>query len=274
MDGIFQQVMGYDLFRGHIYQNRMSASFNHYNNFAGYLEVLFPISISLYVFDQKQYKLSFSILSALLGYCLIMTLSRGGYFATFVACNFMLFFCIFKLKSVNYRRLTIGLLFFLNALIIFLIIGILKLPLDLIIERLHMQAGGRLHGGIWSYAFSIFKSRPFLGHGPGSFMLIISKLKTNLSPTYAHNCYLQMLAEIGIFGLISFLLIIVIFFKNTIKSIIRKNDFLLLGFLSGILAYLIHSGFDTHLYSMQLSDFFWIILGLTIAIKRYGLINI
>jgi O-antigen ligase len=114
----------------------------------------------------------------------------------------------------------------------------------------------------------------FFGYGPGSFMEVFRNYNSLLTPTYAHNCYLQMLLEIGSLGLLAFFSIISVFFGTVFKVIIKNNDFLLLGITSGILAYLIHAGFDTHFYSMQLSDFFWIMLGLAIAIKRIGPIEI
>ncbi|MBL7198377.1 MAG: hypothetical protein ISS47_09810 [Candidatus Omnitrophica bacterium] len=85
------------------------------------------------------------------------------------------------------------------------------------------------------------------------------------SGTYAHNCYLQMLAEIGIIGLASFLWIIGRLFKSSIRSFKKSRDLLLLGLLAGIIAFLVHSFFDTNLYSLQLSVLFWAMLGLTVA---------
>lgn len=273
VDGLTQQINGRDLFRGHVFQQRISASFNHYNDFAAYLGILLPMTISLYVFKENKLKVYFIFLSLLFGYCLIMTLSRGGYFTTFIGINFIVFFSLTKLKFINYKKLAINLLIFLNLLVLIIIIGIYKLPLDLIIERLRIS-GGAGRNGLWQYAILLIKTRPILGHGLGSFMGLFSKLNQSIAPTYAHNCYLQMGTEIGVLGLMSFLSIIFVFFKKSIRTIVKNNDFFLLGIISGILSFLIYAGFDTHFYSMQLSDFFWIMLGLAIAMGKYGPVEI
>jgi len=273
IDGLTQQIFGHDLFRGQAFQERISASFRHYNDFAAYLGVMFPITISLYVCNENKLRPYFIFLSVLLGYCLVMTLSRGGYFTTFIGINFIVFFSLIKLKSLNYKKLAINLLIFINLLVLTMVIGIYNLRLDLIIERLRIS-GGAGRNGIWEYATLLIKARPFFGYGMGSFMGLFSQLNKSISPTYAHNCYLQMLVESGLFGLLSFLAIVFVFFKTTLKTVIKNNDFLLLGVSSGILVFLIHAGFDTHFYSMQLSDFFWIILGLAIAMVKNGPVEI
>ncbi|MDD2653607.1 MAG: O-antigen ligase family protein [Candidatus Omnitrophica bacterium] len=273
-DGIYQQITGADLFRGHNYDYKMSASFNHYNNFAGYLGVLLPLTLCLSICGKdKKNRLIFGFITILLGYCLIMTLSKGGCSASLLACILILPFCFLKLKLKKLPRITleIGILLILATLFIIQV----TIPKYWISERIPSVAGwnaGRF--GIWHYAFLLFKDRPWLGYGPGSFMTEHIKINPSLLPTYAHNCYLQMLVEIGVIGLASFLLIIAVFLKTTLKHVLKNRDFLLLGVACGLFAYLLHASIDTHFYSMQLSDFFWIMIGLAIAIAKNGPIEI
>ncbi len=127
------------------------------------------------------------------------------------------------------------------------------------ISIFQIQSAGRLgEGGLWMQAIRLVGRRIFLGQGLGIYMHMSSG-------TYAHNCYLQMLAEIGIIGLASFLWIIGRLFRLGIRSFKKSRDLLLLGLLAGITAFLVHSFFDTNLYSLQLSVLFWAMLGLTVA---------
>jgi len=86
---------------------------------------------------------------------------------------------------------------------------------------------------------------------------------------YPHNSYLQKAAEIGLLGIFAFIGILFIFFKTALRYLNQKRDFLVLGLLSGILAFLVHAFFDTHLYSLQLVVLFWYMLGLTIAVIKF-----
>ncbi|MFH1968564.1 MAG: O-antigen ligase family protein, partial [bacterium] len=226
LDGLIQQINGADLFRGHIYNDRISASFDHHNNLAGYIGVMLPVTFSFFIITKKKIiNIFFFVLTLLLMYCLMMTFSRGGYLSTFIAFDFFLIFSLFKFKNLNFRKLSISLLIFINIIILFSIISAYRLPIDLVVERLRVEGGaGRFLGGIWSQTFTLFKSKPFFGYGPGTFMETFKNFNCSLKPTYTHNCYLQMLMEIGLIGFIPFLWIIIISIKILIKSILKNNN--------------------------------------------------
>jgi O-antigen ligase len=92
-----------------------------------------------------------------------------------------------------------------------------------------------------------------------------SRYLPTLNISYAHNCYLQIWAETGIFSLFSFLIFAGSLFWFGIKSFLAKKDYLLIGLLAGISAYLAHAFFDTALYSLPLAFLFWILAGLILA---------
>lgn len=81
---------------------------------------------------------------------------------------------------------------------------------------------------IWQYAFSSILKRPFLGYGYASFWLGAQKESANLSlqginVPHAHNGYIETCLEVGITGLIIFLLSFLSAFKNSIICIINGN---------------------------------------------------
>jgi putative inorganic carbon (hco3(-)) transporter len=76
---------------------------------------------------------------------------------------------------------------------------------------------------------------------------------------YAHNCYLQILAETGLIGLMTFLWFLFELIRNGYKKIKTNNDLISLGLFTGFLAFLIHMFFDTQMYSLKLSMLFWIL---------------
>ena len=94
----------------------------------------------------------------------------------------------------------------------------------------------------------------------------------NKRGSYAHNCFLQMAADTGVIGLGGFLYLLFVFFKSSISRAVKLKDkfykVFVLGLLAGILAFLMHSFFDTNLYSLPLAALFWFALGLSGAILK------
>jgi len=123
-----------------------------------------------------------------------------------------------------------------------------------------------LYRGAWK----MIVEHPFLGKGLGTFMDYCVQYTNNYWPCYAHNCFLQIWAESGIFSLLSFLALNGYVLYKAIKVILRMpvtlNFYILIGLTSGYLGFLVHCFFDTQLYSFQLSFLFWVVLGLTVAL--------
>ncbi|MCX5694148.1 MAG: O-antigen ligase family protein, partial [Candidatus Omnitrophica bacterium] len=119
-------------------------------------------------------------------------------------------------------------------------------------------------------AWVMIKENPFLGKGIGTFMDYCNRYTNNFGASYAHNCYLQIWAESGIFSLLCFLLFVWFVFYKSIKVSLRlpksPDFFILIGLTAGLLGFLVHSFFDVHFYSFQLSFLFWAVLGLTVAL--------
>jgi O-antigen ligase len=90
----------------------------------------------------------------------------------------------------------------------------------------------------WAHSLKKIKSRPLLGHGPGTsekaLCRIIWPKEAILSekPVHSHNIFLQILLETGILGLAVISALLVIIFKNTcfygkilIITILINNQF-------------------------------------------------
>ena len=123
---------------------------------------------------------------------------------------------------------------------------------------------------IWQDCIMMIKDKLFFGHGINTFMMLYEsyRLGSKAGPTYAHNCYIQLAVETGIFGLLSFMWIIGRLFRESFRKIIffathnRRLMIMSSGLLSGIFAFLIHSFFDTNFYSLQLSVYLWFMIGI------------
>jgi len=125
---------------------------------------------------------------------------------------------------------------------------------------------------MWQIGWRIFLQHPIIGNGLNSFFLKFQEFRTddfrNRRGSYAHNGYLQIAGDLGIIGLVIFLLLIVRAFHSSLRyAISAKNNFsriFTLGIACGILAFLIHSFFDTNLHSLPLVTLFWFALAVMI----------
>ncbi|MDD5423112.1 MAG: O-antigen ligase family protein [Candidatus Omnitrophica bacterium] len=130
--------------------------------------------------------------------------------------------------------------------------------------------------GMWKTGWKIFADHPIIGNGLNTFFRNFQKYRDDadrgLKGSYAHNCYLQMAGDTGIIGLGGFLFLVASYFFSVIKSLQNIDDSLyhsiLWGLSIGVFAFLVHSFFDTNLYSLNLATLFWFSIGLSRAIAK------
>jgi len=256
-DGIFQQFRGIDFLRQRILvDGRMTATFQNQNDFAAYLVPVVLLSISLVFSSQvkKQYRWIPLFLGILLGVCLILTFSRGAWLGFLVG----LFLLAFLSKEIKVS------IFFICIFLVFISIPVLRQR----VSYTFLPGGDAQRISIAWTAWSMIKENPLFGKGLGTFMDYFSQYATIPGVYYAHNCYLQIWAESGIFSLLSFLGFLGILLSKGIKIFKKNQNFILLGLICGISGFLIHSFFDTQLYSLQLAVLFWIIMGLIVTLSK------
>lgn len=285
-DSAVQYFRGIDFIRGYAY-GRLSASFATANGFAGWLEVIIPLFLGLLLADKtvvKGLKTLLLVLAMLLTVCLLATYARGAWLGFIIGILLMAEHIIINSSpKIKLLVLTIG---------AGLLVALLILPQPIkskisamgrinfkwtgvtinarLKSTLNINEGStpiRLH--LWKEALMIVRDYPLFGCGLNTYSIIAKNYKSfQLGGMYPHNSYLQKAAETGLLGLFIFLWFVFTFFKIGLHYLNQKSDFLVLGLLSGILAFLVHAFFDTHFYSLQLVVLFWYMLGLTMAVIR------
>lgn len=265
-----------DLFLGHtiLPGDRPTAGFKTPNGLGGYLTLVMPVSFAVIFLEKKTYpyRLLGWVMFLLACWSLILTFSRGAWVGTLFGGLFMLLTFLFyrqKLKfyfSLGFLLTTV----FLYVLFLFTLAGSSNSGLLARFDTLQWRSG------IWYESIRMVKDNLLFGHGINTFMQLFEAYRTDMGngPTYAHNCYIQLAVETGMVGLFGFLWIMVDLFR---KSVTHLNLYgttdstlaiLAVGLLSGIFAFLVHSLFDTNLYSLQLSVYLWIMIGIQVAILR------
>ncbi|MBN2350842.1 MAG: O-antigen ligase family protein [Bacteroidales bacterium] len=138
----------------------------------------------------------------------------------------------------------------------------------------------------WKCALRMFEERPVFGWGPGTYMFQyapfqISREKTPDSTNAgdrgnAHSEYLGPLAESGIMGMLTVILIVVFAIFTGLKVYYNNSDttikVLALSVLLGLITYFVHGVFNNFLDTDKASALFWgfiaILVVLDIQTKR------
>ncbi len=123
----------------------------------------------------------------------------------------------------------------------------------------------------WGSAFRMFEQRPFVGWGPGTYAFKyapfqMSQEKTIISTNAgdmgnAHSEYIGPLAESGVFGMLSILLILITSITTGIKLYFRLSDpktkMMVMALTLGIITYYIHGFLNNFLDTDKASCPFW-----------------
>ncbi|NQT06180.1 MAG: O-antigen ligase family protein [Candidatus Omnitrophica bacterium] len=274
VDGKWQKFTGFGSIEGEILYNkwRVTGPFKFPNGLSIWISVvLFPfMGIALFFKKNLKLKAISAILAILLIYCLLLTYTRAAQISCIAGLILMLL-----LIGGKTSRITLTLL----------LVGIVILTLLIFMDPAGFQQKLAGDGSIqhririWTAGTRMFAEKPLTGQGLNTFMANYERFKVPKKSErglwYAHNCYLQIAAETGIFGLLSFLWLIIKMAIESIKSLrLIRDDFLryaFLGLFCGISVFLLHSSFDVSLYSLQLAVLFYFSLGLLMGIKSIGL---
>ncbi|MFA6142753.1 MAG: O-antigen ligase family protein [Candidatus Omnitrophota bacterium] len=241
-----------------------TASFPFPNDYAAWILIfIFPAAIFAFLGKGNiPARLGAAMLFFGLLYSLILTKARGAWSGFLLA-----------LGTVPFFRLKKGLIL-LAAAILIIIVFLNENTVQDIFSRLSFED----RKVMWENGVKIFKEHPIIGNGVNTFFnkyRFVRQDEDKGRGSYAHNCYLQMAADIGLVGLLSFIFFTACVLFKAFASLKKTKDplyySLMLGTSLGLTAFLLHSFVDTNLYSLNLAALFWLSAGiLTAVVKMAG----
>lgn len=136
----------------------------------------------------------------------------------------------------------------------------------------------------WSCAIRMFEDKPVFGWGPGTYMFNYASYQLTADRTIistnsadggnAHSEYLGPMAESGIPGLVSVLLLIAIVCYTAVHAYSRTNDkrlkTIVMSALLGLITYYIHGTLNNFLDTDKLSVPFWGFTAIVVAIDIHS----
>lgn len=284
-NGFYQYFVGHEFIHGQPFDGngRISSSFRQANDYATYLVVVTAALFYLFLYISRVCRkapesggegdqlLSFFLAWRTRGIIVILfvaslislglTYSRGAWIAFVLA--------IFLLGLKNWRVLIPSML--IVGIFLFLFYPKLNEKRDPITSfKAFANYNNRL--GYWSRSIHVIKDYPILGTGINTYSSVQWRYENEWGwGGYPHNSYLQMTAETGLIGLLSFLWLLFVLYRNSFKNLKEmyrpELKFLLISFLTGLSGFLMHSFLDTTFYSVQLSSLMWLMMGLIVSLQ-------
>jgi len=276
--GIYQYFWGLDETRNWILQqntqfhpevlsrlgiNQAFSTFVIRNALAGYLLLILPLCISLFFISKSFYKLLLSMAAVSIVLCLYLTYSKGGWGIFLILVLVSILILMYK-KFRHKKRFYIVSISAIVGLVIFSAV-FLK-----IVDRTYMihdtLGSFKVRLNYWKACPGMVRDFPF-GSGIGTFGSIYPKYKVPQAREVqlAHNSFLQLWTEIGTLGILSFLLIWVMFFRDWRKTF--RVEYVSISMYVGCIAFLIHNLVDFDFYVPGISMNIWLFIGMIEALK-------
>ncbi len=136
----------------------------------------------------------------------------------------------------------------------------------------------------WSCAIRMFEDKPIFGWGPGTYMFNYAGYQLTADRTIistnsadggnAHSEYLGPMAESGIFGLVTFLILISVVIYTAVHTYSRTTDkrmkTIVMSALLGLVTYFVHGTMNNFLDTDKLSVPFWGFTAIIVAADLYS----
>ncbi|MBN3038428.1 MAG: O-antigen ligase family protein [Candidatus Omnitrophica bacterium] len=239
-------------------QDMLAATYVNHNHFAGYLELAIPMAIAVAIalkntnytrFKVRLWQIGLGLSIVILLAAFVFSQSRGAWLSLTISL-FIMNLLLVKRKILKKESI------FIFALILILAVAYIYGGHDDIAERLRTvkkineQYFSEVRQKIWLGTVNMIKSNPLKGTGIGTFVWGLPKYRPEglmgVRAHYAHNDYLQWMAEMGIMALP---LVLWVFCVVIGEALDRKREFglkqgIVLGAGIGILSLAIHGLVD------------------------------
>lgn len=243
--------------------------------FANYLLIPLCLAISLLFGRSKKIRWFWLLMIIILGLTnFILALSRAAYIAlafSFIILILAHFKHLFSLKRIIYFLVVV-------LAVYFLFIRIFNLTGDftLYFDKFYKQATGIFTGASYTdravtmnQAWDLYKIHPWLGVGVGNFGPRVA-WHPLLTPAkgwlIVNNEFLEILAEVGIFGLAAFLWLLAALFFRSIQAVRKTADGYLKAVMIGLLAAFLGVIIQYLTFSILYIIHIWFLFGLMIAV--------
>jgi putative inorganic carbon (hco3(-)) transporter len=266
---LLQKLTGsFSLAPNEIAQDRVSAVYNSANSLALFLGPVIMFLVALFMSEKRKRKLLYALLFFFFTLIMIWTKSRGGLIAELFA------LIVFVYAILGEHLKILRKLWFIVPLLITLTVSFFLLQTLQSYQQLPPTQAPyegsdtlEIRYYLWAGTINLLKDHPVFGAGLDGFKTLYSQnYKLPQYPEdfqYPHNIFLTFWAEMGILGLLAFLILMVRSFQLLIRSFPRSKNFYIHASLLAALTYwIIHGVVDVPYFKNDLSLEFWLVIAL------------
>jgi len=260
--------------------------FVNHNHFAGYMAMLMPVPLGLMLRAVRgPVQLLYGFVTVLMGTATIMSGSRSGVISLVAALGLMAVLNRRSRRPMDDQLPTKRFVFWrawpIAVVTLAMIAGVVWIGATPIIERFGGAVDQLLRSGtpdvsratMWNETIKIIRDHPILGTGLGTYHTVYPSYATTenlFGLDYAHNDYLQILADGGAVGGVIAAWFIIVIFSNVYRGL-QSRDPLFAGLAlaggAGIFAVLVQSLSDTNLQIPSNALLFLVLSG---VVSRVG----
>ncbi|MGA9754302.1 MAG: O-antigen ligase family protein [Desulfobaccales bacterium] len=252
--------------------SRVGGLIGHPNNLALFFDLMLPLSLSLLFCPWRghtRFFLAVAVFLQVVG--LGVTFSRGGIIASSLALiSLAVFHGARRFGLVRALFLTL-----VGALLITVFLAIVPNPFEKGLTRTEQTAHGRWP--LAEIALNMIQHHPLFGVGLNNFTHASRRYDFTQEQIVSawnapvHNLFLFMAGEIGLVGLICFLVFLAKVMAGLIPAMRSPDPFILsvgAGLFFGLMAFLIHAQVDYSIWTQNRP--LWFLLGLAMCVGRFA----
>jgi O-antigen ligase/polysaccharide polymerase Wzy-like membrane protein len=233
------------------------------NIFSGFLVLIIPLAIGLGLASGRLWMMAIAGAVLLIDcVALIATLSRSGWLGFLVSVIALLLFMPSRRKQV-----ATGVAAVVGAVLIFGLIGPIGARLG---DGLWQTFQARWD--IWAGAIPMIAHHPIFGVGLANFSIFLpSYVNQDLGEvTHAHNLFLNVAAERGLFAFVALTGIVALIFlslrKGYLAAVLLADRLMIAAVTAAFAGYFVHSLFDVSYYDYKMLLLFWLMTGVAATI--------
>lgn len=187
----------------------------------------------------------------------IFARSEGAYVGILAG----LFFLGLMIKKLRWPTVAL-------AIIFVMVVALVPQLRNYAVEQLTFQNdSGKVRIIMWRETWQMLRDRLFSGAGLAGYQETFApyhKAKYIEIYLYPHNLFFNFWSELGLGGLIVFLLIVIKFFKDGIKKLPTTNHDLPINLSAVMITIIIHGLVDVPYFKNDLAVFFWLLISLSL----------
>ncbi len=232
----------------------LTSTYGNYNHLAGYMEMVLPLILGLFLLGYRTGKLfTLCYLTLLILIALILSLSRGGWIGSLVGLTFMAIVLLTN-RYFTGKKLIAALA---GGFLVAVVIILASTPVVERIRTLDQKTETPSFSArvtVWGGVAEMIEDYPLLGAGPGTFATVFTQYQPpGQGARYfmAHNDYLHFISEAGLPLIAVITWMIIALYRKGFRKMQNPSRLvrgITIGAMTGITAILVHSISDFNLH--------------------------